>query len=60
MSQGQKSYLAGQEAASPQIVNEAMTHGVHHAYWFALALCCIAFFTALFIKKAVAPDFDQE
>ncbi|MDE1454786.1 DHA2 family efflux MFS transporter permease subunit, partial [Bacillus paralicheniformis] len=60
MSQGQKSYLAGQEAVSPQIVNEAMTHGVHHAYWFALALCCIAFFTALFIKKAVAPDFDQE
>ena len=51
MSQGQKSYLAGQEAASKQIVHEAMTHGVHHAYWFALALSCIAFFTALFIKK---------
>lgn len=60
MSQGQKSYLAGQEAASKQIVHEAMTHGVHHAYWFALALSCIAFFTALFIKKAVAPDFDKE
>ncbi|MCY7780484.1 MFS transporter, partial [Bacillus haynesii] len=52
--------LAGQEAVSKQVVHEAMTHGVHHAYWFALALCCIAFFTALFIKKAVAPDFDQE
>lgn len=40
-------------------VNDAMTYGVHHAYWFALTLCIIAFVVALFIKKAVSPDFDK-
>lgn len=60
MSQGRQSFLEKQQApASEQIMNQAMTHGVHHAYWFALALACIAFLISLFIKKAVAPDFDE-
>ncbi|ASB88969.1 MDR family MFS transporter [Bacillus sonorensis] len=61
MSQGQQSFLEKHQAASAgkQLINEAMTHGVHHAYWFALALSCAAFFISLLIKKAVAPDFDE-
>ncbi|NPC93024.1 multidrug efflux MFS transporter [Bacillus sp. WMMC1349] len=60
MSQGKQSFLAEQQVPlSKQIINEAMTHGLHHAYWFALALCCIAFVITLFIKKAVSPDRNQ-
>ncbi|MBS4162498.1 multidrug efflux MFS transporter, partial [Klebsiella pneumoniae] len=46
MSQGQQSFLEKHQAASAgkQLINERMTHGVHHAYWFALALSCAAFF----------------
>ncbi|WLD93599.1 MDR family MFS transporter [Alkalihalobacillus sp. AL-G] len=60
MSQGENSYLEKQSGpVTEKIMNEAMTHGVHHAYWFALALSVVAFGIALFIKKAIAPDFDK-
>ncbi|MDC3418095.1 MDR family MFS transporter [Aquibacillus salsiterrae] len=58
MSQGQDSYLAKQtKPITEKIANEAMTQGIHDAYWFALALCIGAFFITLFIKRAIAPDF---
>ncbi|WP_257351376.1 MDR family MFS transporter [Pseudalkalibacillus decolorationis] len=60
MTQGRTSYLEGHSGSiTEEIMNEAMTHGVHHAYWFALGLSIIAFIIALFIRKAIAPDFDQ-
>jgi len=60
MSKGQDSYINEQSGPiTEKLMNEAMTQGVHHAYWFALALCIGAFFISLFIRKAVAPDFDQ-
>ncbi len=37
-----------------ELVHEAMTYGIHHAYWLATALCCIGFVTALFLKKKTA------
>ncbi|WP_445491405.1 MDR family MFS transporter [Niallia sp. 03133] len=39
-----------------QVFDDAMTYGVHHAYWFALSICVLAFIIALFVKKAVSPD----
>jgi DHA2 family lincomycin resistance protein-like MFS transporter len=60
MSQGKNSYIEAQsKPITEKIMNDAMTQGVHHAYWFALALCIGAFFISLFIKKATAPDFDE-
>ncbi|WP_100331947.1 DHA2 family efflux MFS transporter permease subunit [Bacillus xiapuensis] len=60
MTQGRNSYLEDQSGPiTEQAVHQAMTVGVHHAYWFALGLCILAFCIALFIKKAVAPDFDS-
>lgn len=60
MSQGQNNYIAKQTVPiTGKILNEAMTIGVHHAYWFALALCVGAFFISLFIRRAKAPDFGQ-
>jgi MFS transporter, DHA2 family, lincomycin resistance protein len=61
MSHGQKAYVEDSgEPVTDSVLDAAMTQGVHNAYWFALALCCAAFVTAIFIKKAVAPDFDEE
>jgi MFS transporter, DHA2 family, lincomycin resistance protein len=60
MTQGQANYLEGKPAVTEGVANQAMTYGVHHAYWFALALTIVAFIVALFIKKAVSPDFDEE
>ncbi|WP_421383704.1 MDR family MFS transporter [Bacillus salacetis] len=60
MTQGQANYLEGKGTITAEIANKAMTYGVHHAYWFALALAVIAFIVALFVKKAVSPDFDEE
>lgn len=61
MNQGRNNFLEEQSGPVTEgIVNEAMTLGVHHAYWFALGLSIIAFLIALFIKKAVAPDFDEK
>ncbi|WP_261132174.1 MDR family MFS transporter [Bacillus sp. Marseille-Q3570] len=58
MSQGQTSYLERQTGRITQeVLDKAMTAGVHHAYWFALALCIGTFVVALFIRKAIAPDF---
>jgi DHA2 family lincomycin resistance protein-like MFS transporter len=60
MTQGQNSYLEEQSGPiTEKVMNEAMTQGVHHAYWFALALCIGAFFISLSIKKAIAPDYDN-
>ncbi|HEQ3529136.1 MULTISPECIES: MDR family MFS transporter [Bacillus cereus group] len=43
-----------------QLMNAAMTIGVHHAYWFALFLCCIAFILALFTKKSTVPQSNTD
>jgi MFS transporter, DHA2 family, lincomycin resistance protein len=60
MSQSSKNFLEEQSVPkTEQIMNGAMTHGIHHAFWFALSLCCIAFVIALFIKKAIAPEREQ-
>ncbi|WP_077625090.1 MDR family MFS transporter [Sediminibacillus massiliensis] len=60
MSHGQNSYLEKQSGEITEgVMNEAMTAGVHHAYWFALALCIGAFLIALFIRRAIAPDYDE-
>jgi DHA2 family lincomycin resistance protein-like MFS transporter len=60
MSQGQNSYLNKQTGPiTDKILNEAMTLGVHHSYWFASALCIGAFIMALFIRRAKAPDFSK-
>ncbi|MDY0944116.1 hypothetical protein [Priestia megaterium] len=60
MTHGRTSFLerAG-ETPTKQLMNEAMTYGTHHAYWFALALCCVAFVTALFIKKKIVSDYKE-
>ncbi|WLR51140.1 MDR family MFS transporter [Bacillus tianshenii] len=59
MTQGKNGYLAEQTGPmTEQMMNEAMTLGVHHAYWFALSLSLVAFLISLFVKKAVAPDFE--
>ncbi|MGG3451105.1 MDR family MFS transporter [Domibacillus aminovorans] len=61
MTQGSKSHVEEQTArVTEQLMNEAMTVGVHHAYWFALGLCIVAFVITLSIKKAIAPDFDTD
>ncbi|WP_335869455.1 MDR family MFS transporter [Bacillus sp. 2205SS5-2] len=60
LTRSQTSYLDAQSGPmTEQIMNDSMTRGVHHAYWFALALCVLAFGIALFIRKAIAPDFDE-
>ncbi|MFC7394314.1 MDR family MFS transporter [Scopulibacillus cellulosilyticus] len=57
MTQGRNNFLGEQHGSiTQQIINEAMTYGVHHAYWFALVLSIISFFIVLFIKKAVVSD----
>ncbi|MBM7553045.1 MDR family MFS transporter [Thalassobacillus pellis] len=61
MSQGQENYLDDHSGAiTNDLLNKAMTAGVHHAYWFAIALCVSTFVIALFVKKAIAPDFEPE
>lgn len=61
MSQGERSYLNEQSGpVTEELAHQAMTNGVHHAYWFALGLSIITFVIALFIRKAVAPDYNQE
>ncbi|MFD2616004.1 MDR family MFS transporter [Terrilactibacillus laevilacticus] len=52
-----KHYLEEQSGPPTEgVVNQAMTYGVHHAYWFALGLCVVAFIIAVFIRKAISPD----
>ncbi|UII58245.1 DHA2 family efflux MFS transporter permease subunit (plasmid) [Cytobacillus spongiae] len=60
MTQGQAAYIESHSNEVKDVVmNEAMTYGVHHAYWFALTLAAVAFVISLFIRKAVAPDYDE-
>ncbi|MGP7818570.1 MDR family MFS transporter [Niallia sp. 01092] len=42
------------------VLHDAMTYGVHHAYWFALSISIIAFILALFIKKAIAAEVNEQ
>ncbi|WP_374056827.1 MDR family MFS transporter [Rossellomorea sp. FM04394] len=61
MTQSQAGYIEERSGELTEgLLNNAMTYGVHHAYWFALALASVAFLISLFIRKAVAPDFDEE
>ncbi|EOQ11102.1 MDR family MFS transporter [Bacillus cereus] len=61
MTRGSKTHLKKHPSnVTEQLLNEAMTVGVHHAYWFALGLCVVAVFIAFFIKKAVNPDFQTK
>ncbi|MBX0358503.1 MDR family MFS transporter [Halobacillus sp. Nhm2S1] len=61
MSQGERSYLNNVSGdVTGEVMDRAMTVGVHHAYWFALGLAILTFVVALFIRKAVAPDYSPE
>lgn len=61
VSQGSNRFIESQTGpVTQQMLDEAMTIGVHHAYWFAIALSVTAFFIALFMKKAISPDGGQQ
>ncbi|WP_226579741.1 MDR family MFS transporter [Halobacillus litoralis] len=61
MTQGQQNYLNEQSGGiTNSVMEKAMTAGVHHAYWFALGLAVLTFGIALFIRKAVSPDYEQK
>ncbi|MGR9049583.1 MDR family MFS transporter [Halobacillus faecis] len=61
MSQGERSYLNNESGeVTGEVMDQAMTAGVHQAYWFALGLAILTFVVALFIRKAVAPDYSPE
>jgi MFS transporter, DHA2 family, lincomycin resistance protein len=60
MTQSRESYLDHHTGTvSGDVLNDAMTYGVHHAYWFALGLAVMAVTISLFIKKAAAPDVED-
>lgn len=56
MTHGQKKALEGVHHPTTAQINAALTSGVHHAYWFAIALTVIGLITALFITKSTAPE----
>ncbi|WP_414043851.1 DHA2 family efflux MFS transporter permease subunit [Macrococcus sp. EM39E] len=56
MTHGQKKALEGITNPTASQVNDALTSGVHHAYWFAIFLTVIGLVTALFITKSEAPE----
>ncbi|WP_406944291.1 MDR family MFS transporter [Halobacillus sp. SY10] len=61
MSQGERSYLNNVSGeVTGEVMDQAMTVGVHQAYWFALGLAVLTFIVSLFIRKAVAPDYSPE
>ncbi|XXM71076.1 MDR family MFS transporter [Lysinibacillus sphaericus] len=61
MTQSRESFIEGYNGKVTQdVMNDAMTFGVHHAYWFALVLAISAVFISLFIRKAAAPDFNEK
>ncbi|MCA1058909.1 DHA2 family efflux MFS transporter permease subunit [Rossellomorea aquimaris] len=61
MTQSQTGYIENHSGTvTEKVAFDAMTYGVHHAYWFALGLAALAFTISLFIRKAVAPDFDEK
>lgn len=55
MTHGQKKALEGIAHPTQTQINNALTSGVHHAYWFAIALTILGLITALFITIATAP-----
>lgn len=58
MTFGRESYIKEQTGPiTQQVMNEAMTVGIHYAYWFALVISLIALVISFFIKKAVSPDY---
>jgi MFS transporter, DHA2 family, lincomycin resistance protein len=60
MTQSRESFIDSNNGKVTQdVMNDAMTYGVHHAYWFALALAICAVIISLFIRKASAPDFEE-
>ncbi|WP_064092955.1 MDR family MFS transporter [Rossellomorea aquimaris] len=60
MTQSRMQFLEEQTVPTTEkLMSEAMTLGVHHAYWFALGLTGVAFIISLFIRKAIAPDFES-
>ncbi|OIU71968.1 MDR family MFS transporter [Rossellomorea aquimaris] len=60
MTQSRESFIEEYNGKVTQdVMNDAMTYGVHHAYWFALVLAISAVFISLFIRKATAPDFNE-
>ncbi|MCM3713867.1 DHA2 family efflux MFS transporter permease subunit [Alkalihalobacillus oceani] len=57
VSQGSNRFIESQTGpVTEQMLDEAMTIGVHHAYWFAIALSVVALLIAFFMKKAISPD----
>ncbi|WP_407270511.1 MDR family MFS transporter [Radiobacillus sp. PE A8.2] len=61
MTQGRDSYLDKQSGEiTEHVADTAMTYGVHHAYWFALVLTVISFGIALFVRKGMSPDYEEE
>ncbi|TDM07702.1 MDR family MFS transporter [Macrococcus lamae] len=56
MTQGQKNDLRDIARPTAEQVNHALTTGVHHAYWFAIALVLVGFVTSLFITRATPPE----
>lgn len=56
MTHGQKKALDGISRPTHEQIQEALTSGVHHAYWFAIALTVIGFITALFITRSKSPE----
>ncbi len=60
MTQSRENFMNSYNGKVTQdVMNDAMTYGVHHAYWFALALALSAVIISLFIRKAAAPDFNE-
>ncbi len=58
MTFGRESYIKEQTGPiTQQVMNEAMTVGIHYAYWFALVISLIALVISFFIKRAVSPDY---
>lgn len=59
MTHGQKKALEG-VTPTKQAINDALTVGVHHAYWFAIVLTVIGLITAFFITKSTAPEGENQ
>lgn len=56
MTHGQKTALDGISRPSVQQMNDALTTGVHHAYWFAILLSVIGLIISFFVTRAVPPE----
>ncbi|RUT29899.1 DHA2 family efflux MFS transporter permease subunit [Paenibacillus zeisoli] len=56
MSSGQTRYLSGvQDPNNPKQLAEAMTAGVHNAFWFAAVLTVLALILSLFMRRSTVP-----